>query len=186
MLKRIVAILLLVCMLPFTASAVTIKGFADKIASQNKNLPSFNAYMGSYASAGTTQTKDYLIYRKYSSKPSNIAAIAGQYVNLLDEQYGFDLIETLWMDFGTYARVTFVLTRDVSYSVSSFNISNSDDEAYWESASGNVILQYTVPDSGSAYIHFYYAPEFVYKDLGDRYIPAYKGATVDTESSATQ
>lgn len=185
MFKRIVAILLLLaCLLPTAAGALDIR----KIMAASTTIPSLDAYMGKYASAGKTQTKDYLIYRKYSGKPSNIAAIAGNYVKLLDEEYGFEVIEELWMDFGTYARVTYALTRSSSSSLSSFYISNADDEPYWRTESANVILQYTVPDSGSAYIHFYYAPELTYKNNGDYYYPANKSTTTykDTDSSATK
>lgn len=182
--KRIIALLLLVCLMPCVASAVSIKGFAAKIT---PTLPSFDAYKGSYLSSKRTETKDYLIYREYSGKPSNVAAVATSYVNLLVEQYGCDLIETFSIDCGTFTRNTYVLTHDNS-NLTSFYSYSTGNEPTWKTQSGNVILQYTVPDSGTAYIYFRYSTKFNYKDNGDRYYQPSKGTTTqtDTESSATR
>lgn len=192
MYKRLAAALLLICLLPVTAWAdFNPYSFWQ---TTKPTLPSFSSYMGKYASAGRTETKDYLIYEKYSGKPSNIAAVAEQYVALLQDKFRFEIIDEQWLDFGTYARITYSLTLDTRAELSTFYISNSDDEPEWETPSAYVIVQYTIPDSGYAYVHLYYSPELKYEDTGDRYAPPGKAVTqttrtttqTDTESSATK
>jgi len=196
MFKRIITMLLLLCILAPTAFA-DFNPYLFK-QSSTPSIPSFDAFMGKYVSAGRTETKSYLIYRKYSGKPSNIAAVAEQYVQLLQDTFLFEIIDKKWMDFGTYARITYSLELDTSKKLSTFYISNSDDEPAWETPSAHVILQYTIPDSGYAYVHLYYSPEFKVVDHTTAYAPPGKTpaptprkynskptATPDTESSAS-
>jgi len=191
MLKRITAVFLLLCFMAGTASAST--ALERLRQTLNPRIPSFDTYMGKYASAGRTETKSYLIYRKYSGKPSNIAAVAEQYVALLQEDFLFTLIDEQWADFGTYARITYSLEMSSNSSLSTFYISNSDDEPAWETPSANIVVQYTIPDSGYAYVHLYYSPELIVIDHTTAYAPPGKTTTnrktatptPDTESSAS-
>ena len=183
MLKRIIAATLLLCTLAVTALA----DFNPYTLRQRltPTIPSFDAYMGKYASAGRTETKSYLIYRKYSGKPSNIAAVAEQYVALLQDTFLFEIIDEKWMDFGTYARITYSLELDTPKTLSTFYISNADDEPAWETPSAHVIVQYTIPDSGYAYVHLYYSPEFNVADHTTAYAPPGKTPTTTTRKTAT-
>ncbi|MBQ4580771.1 MAG: hypothetical protein IJA83_08950 [Clostridia bacterium] len=191
MLKRITAVFLLLCFMAGTASAST--ALERLRQTLNPRIPSFDTYMGKYASAGRTETKSYLIYRKYSGKPSNIVAVAEQYVALLQEDFLFTLIDEQWADFGTYARVTYSLEMSSNSSLSTFSIFNSDDEPAWETPSANIVVQYTIPDSGYAYVHLYYSPELIVIDHTTAYAPPGKTTTnrktatptPDTESSAS-
>ncbi len=187
MLKRITAVLLLLCLMAGTASASTaLEALRQKLSPR---IPSFDTYMGKYASAGRTETKSYLIYRKYSGKPSNIVAVAEQYVALLQEDFQFTLIDEQWADFGTYARVTYSLEMSSNSTLSSFYISNGDDEPAWQTPSAHVVVQYTIPDSGYSYVHLYYSPELKVIDHTAVYTPPGKTTNntkkTDTESSAS-
>ena len=194
MLKRITAVLLLLCLMAGTASAGT--ALERLRQTLNPRIPSFDTYMGKYASAGRTETKSYLIYRKYSGKPSNIVAVAEQYVALLQEDFLFTLIDEQWADFGTYARVTYSLEMSANSALSTFYISNGDNEPAWETPSAHIVVQYTVPDSGYSYVHLYYSPELNVIDHTTAYAPPGKTTTTtnnrktatptpDTESSAS-
>ena len=157
MFKRIIAVCLLFCLLAVNASAA----FNPYRVSQSSrpSIPSFPAYMGKYATAGKVTTEDYLIYEKYSGKPSNIAPLAESYVHMLVETFQFDIIDERWADFGNYARITYSLTLDTSKELSTFSVNNSDNEPEWETPYVNVVVQYTIPDSGTSYVHLYYSPE---------------------------
>ena len=194
MFKRIIAMLLLLC----TLTPAAFADFNPYLFRQSStpSIPSFDTYMGKYASAGRTETKSYLIYRKYSGKPSNIAAVAEQYVQLLQDTFLFEIIDEQWADFGTYARITYSLKLNTSKSLSTFYISNADDEPAWETPLAHVILQYTIPDSGYSYVHLYYSPEFKVVDHTTAYAPPGKTTTTtnnrktatptpDAESSAS-
>lgn len=183
MLKRITAVLLLLC----TLTPAALADFNPYMLRQQltPTIPSFDTYMGKYASAGRTETKSYLIYRKYSGKPSNIVAVAEQYVALLQDTFLFEIIDEKWMDFGTYARITYSLELDTNKDLSTFYISNGDDEPAWETPSAHVILQYTIPDSGYSYVHLYYSPEFNVTDYTTVYAPPGKTTKTNTRKNAT-
>lgn len=196
MFKRIIAILLLLCLTAGTASAV----FNPYSFSQTTtpSIPSFDAYMGKYVSAGRTETKSYLIYRKYSGRASNIIAVAEQYINMLQETFKFELIDKQALDFGNYARITYSFELDTRKDLSTFYISNTDDEPAWKTPDSHVILQYTISDSDYAYVHLYYSPELKVVDHSEMYAPpgqtpaptprknySKPTATPDTESSAS-
>lgn len=186
MYKRIVAILLLFCLLLFCLlPASALADFNPYFFRQTitPSIPSFDTFMGKYASAGRTETKNYLIYRKYSGKPSNIAPIAEQYVALLVKTFKFEIFDEQWLDFGNYARITYSLTLDTNKELSSFNVYNGDNEPAWETPYANVIVQYTIPDSGYAYLHLYYAPEFEVVDHTVSYAPPGKTTTTTTKKA---
>lgn len=196
MFKRIIAVCLLFCLLAVNASAAFNPYKFGQ--SSNPSIPSFPAYMGKYATAGKVTTEDYLIYEKYSGKPSNIAPLAESYVRMLVETFQFEIIDERWADFGNYARITYSLTLDTRKELSTFRVNNSDNEPEWSTPYVNVIVQYTIPDSGTSYIHLYYSPELKVVTHTETYAPPGKKQTnptvkptktpkpsVDTESSAS-
>ena len=183
MYKRILAVLLLCVLLPAAALAdFNPYSFRQTLT---PSIPSFDTFMGKYISAGKTETKDYLIYRKYSGKPSNVVAVAEQYVDLLVETFMFEIIDEQWLDFGNYARITYSLTLETPKKLSSFNVYNGDSEPAWETPYANVIVQYTIPDSGYAYVHLYYAPEFQIVDHTEAYAPPGKTTTTTKQATPT-
>lgn len=196
MFKRIIAICLFVCLLSATASAVTFNPYKFG-QSTTPSLPSFTAYMGKYATAGKVTTEDYLVYEKYSGKPSSIAALAESYVHMLVDTFQFEIIDEQSLDFGNYTRIIYSLTLDTRKELSTFRVNNTGSEPEWETPSANVIVQYTIPDSGTSYIHLYYSPELkvvthteVYAPPGKKTSPTAKPTktpkpSVDTESSAS-
>lgn len=194
--KKHIALFFVLLLLPLTASAA----FNPYTFSQSSrpSIPSFPAYMGKYATAGKVTTEDYLIYEKYSGKPSNIAPLAESYVHMLVETFQFDIVDERWADFGNYARITYSLTLDTSKELSTFSVNNSDNEPEWKTPYVNVVVQYTIPDSGTSYIHLYYSPELRVVTHTETYAPPGKKQTsptakptktpkpsVDTESSAS-
>lgn len=194
--KKHITLFFVLLLLPLTASAA----FNPYTFSQSSrpSIPSFPAYMGKYATAGKVTTEDYLIYEKYSGKPSNIAPLAESYVHMLVETFQFDIVDERWADFGNYARITYSLTLDTSKELSTFSVNNSDNEPEWKTPYVNVVVQYTIPDSGTSYIHLYYSPELRVVTHTETYAPPGKKQTsptakptktpkpnVDTESSAS-
>lgn len=197
MFKKIIAVCLLFCLLAVNASAASFNPYRISQSSR-PSIPSFPTYMGKYATAGKVTTEDYLIYEKYSGKPSNIAPLAESYVHMLVETFQFDIIDERWADFGNYARITYSLTLDTSKELSTFSVNNSDNEPEWKTPYVNVVVQYTIPDSGTSYIHLYYSPELRVVTHTETYAPPGKKQTnptakptktpkpsVDTESSAS-
>lgn len=196
MFKRIIAICLFICLLSATAGAVTFNPYRFG-QSTNPSIPSFPAYMGKYATAGKVTTEDYLVYEKYSGKPSNLAPLAESYVRMLVDTFQFEIIDERWADFGNYARITYSLTLDTRKELSAFRVNNSDNEPAWNTPYANVIVQYTIPDSGTSYIHLYYSPELRVVTHTETYAPPGKTSaptakptktpkpSVDTESSAS-
>ena len=194
--KKLIALLLILVLLPVTAVAVTFNPYSFS-QSTKPSLPSFATYLDQYATIGTVTTEDYLIYEKYYGKPSNIAPITESYVAMLVDTFKFEIIDEQWADFGSYARITYSLTLDTRKTLSTFQVSNPSDEPTWETPYANVIVQYTIPDSGMSYVHLYYSPEFNvvsplknYAPPGKTSSPAAKPTktpkpTTDAESSAT-
>ena len=196
MLKRIAAALLLLCLMAGTASAAFNPYMFGQTTSPT--IPSFDAYMGKFVSAGRTETKSYLIYRKYSGRASNVIAVAEQYIDMLEETFQFETIDKQYLDYGKYARITTCLKLDTRKELSTFYISNADGEPDWKTPNSHVILQYTISDSDYAYIHLYYSPEFKVVDHHEMYAPpgqtpaptprkynSKPTATPDAESSAS-
>ena len=164
--KRFLAFWLLLCLLPWTALA----DFDPSKVFAGAAVPDIKAFASAQLKEGGQQTKDYLIYRKFSGKPSTLAAVAEAYVQLLQEEYAFKLEKKITIDCGSYARIGYAFSSSSLIRPSNFSVYSNDDEPYWNSDNCNLFIQYIIPDSGTSYIHLYYSPEFTYKDQGDRYV----------------
>ncbi|MBE5784147.1 MAG: hypothetical protein E7329_12645 [Clostridiales bacterium] len=168
--KRFFAILLVLCLLPLGAQADFDPGKLNRF-SRNPLLQDMKAYASAQLKEGNIKTESYLIYQQYSGKPSTVAAVAEAYAQLLLDKFGCELEKKFTVDCGNYARTGYAFSCDYAIDLSQFHVyGEEDDGRNWDSGDCNIFVQYTIPDSGTSYIHFYYSPEFTCKDEGYRYV----------------
>ena len=154
--KRLLAFVLILCMLPSLS-----------LAASKATLPDFKSFSRNQLELMETEKKDYLTMEKFSGSQSLIISLAKAYVELLTSKYDLDMIANFQIDYGSYDRVNYALVYDGSASMGSFNIFS--DEHNWRCENCQVFLQYNIVSSGNATLWVYFRPEFNYKDTGDRY-----------------
>ena len=164
--KRLLALMLILCMLPIVS-----------LAASNPTLPDFKSYSKQQLELIETAEKDYLIMEKFSGSQSQISALVDAYVELLIANYGMHEVAGFQVDYGTYKRVNHALIYTDFTSMGTFNIYN--DDYHWHSDC-QVFLQYNLVESGNSTMWLYYRPEFDYRDTGDRYGSTSSGTTGGT------
>lgn len=165
--KRLLAFVLILCMLP-----------SFSLAASKATLPDFKSYSRNQLELKETEKKDYLTMEKFSGSQSLIISLAKAYVELLTSKYDLDMIANFQIDYGSHDRVNYALVYDGSASMGSFNIFS--DEHNWRCENCQVFLQYNIVSSGNATLWVYFRPEFNYKDTGDRY-----GGSSNSNAKAT-
>ena len=109
--KRLIALVLILCCLPVTM-----------LAASSPSLPDFQAYTRNQLEFVESETYDYLIKQKFSGSLSQVSAMAKAYVELLTEEYNLMQIATFEVDYDTYKRVNYALIYKDLSAMGSFNI----------------------------------------------------------------
>lgn len=168
--RRLLAVLLALCLMPIGALADFDPEKVFPQYSKTPKLPDLKAYASEQLKDGKREEESYLVYWRYSGKPSTIAAVAEAYVQLLQDEFHCALINHFTVDMGNYATTGYAFSRESGIELNDFYVYNEEDGRSWNSGNCHVFVSYTIPDSGTSYIHFYYSPEFTYTDEGYRYV----------------
>lgn len=168
--KRLLAILLVLCFVPLCALATFNPEKSMPSLSKTPALPALQPYASAQLKDEKKESESYLIHWRYSGKPSTVAAVAEAFVQLLQEEYHCDQVNCFTVDCGSYAVVGYAFTRKCGIELSSFYVYDEQEGRSWNSGDCNVFVEYTIPDSGTSYLHFYYSPEFTLLDEGYRYV----------------
>lgn len=166
--KRIVFLLIILCLLPCSALA------------SDGDLPDMEAFSNGLVKIDMSGTEelDYATKKMYCGTDEDVRFVAAEYIKLLTEKYGMAEICHFQLSDGDAVRVRCAF----NYTKSEPKINTSsiwNDNEGWRINNLHVLIEYSQSDYYEGeYILINYAPALNYIDTGDRIAPAAKASAV--------